>query len=80
MIRVRGGGPGPIPVAGPACFRPGQRARLICRRHQCRGRTGEPGAFTRTGYRDLLIAAHRRLPGGVIVVVRDNLPARLRGA
>jgi hypothetical protein len=78
VIRVRGGGTGRISVAGLACYRPGSRARLIYRLHQYRGRKGETGAFTWTEYRGLLTAAHRRLPGGNIVLVWDNLPVHLR--
>jgi hypothetical protein len=51
---------------------------VIYRLHQYRGRKGEARAFTWTEYRDLLTAAHRRLPGGVIVLVWDNLPVHLR--
>jgi hypothetical protein len=78
VIRVRGGGTGHISVAGLACYRPGHRCRLIYRLHQYRGRKGETRAFTWTEYRDLLIVAHRQLPGGVIVLVWDNLPVHLR--
>ena len=69
MIRVRGGGTGHVSVAGLACYRPGHRSRLIYRLHFYRGRKGETKAFTWTEYRDLLIAAQRQLPGGVIVLV-----------
>ena len=58
MIRVRGGGTGRVSVAGLACYRPGDRSRLIYRLHCYRGRKGETKAFTLTEYRDLLIAAH----------------------
>jgi hypothetical protein len=78
VVRVRGGGTGHISVAGLACCRPGERSRLIYRLHQYRGRKSESRAFTWTEYRDLLTAAHRRLPGGVIVLVWDNLPVHLR--
>ena len=78
MIRVRQGATGHISVAGLACYRPGERCRLICRLHQYRGRKGETKAFTWTDYRDLLVAAHRQLPGGNIVLVWDNLPVHLR--
>jgi hypothetical protein len=69
VIRVRGGGTGRVSVAGLACYRPGDRSRLIYRLHQYRGRKGETKAFTWTEYRDLLLAAHRQLPGGVVVLV-----------
>jgi DDE superfamily endonuclease len=78
VIRVRGSGTGHVSVAGLACYRPGHRSRLIYRLHLYRGRKGETKAFTWTGYRDLLIAAHRQLPGGVIVLVWDNLNVHLR--
>ena len=78
VIRVRQGGTGHISVAGLACYRPGERCRLIYRLHQYRGRKGETRAFTWAEYRDLLIAAHRQLPGGVIVLIWDNLPVHLR--
>ncbi len=78
MIRVRGGGTGHVSVAGLACDRPGYRSRLICRLHLYRGRKGETKAFTWSEYRDLLIAAHRQLPGGIIVLIWDNLNVHLR--
>jgi transposase len=65
-------------VAGLACYRPGHRSRLIYRLHLYRGRKGETKAFTWIEYRDLLIAAHRQLPGGVIVLIWDNLNVHLR--
>ena len=77
VIRVRGGGTGRVSVAGLACYRPGDRSRLIYRLHAYRGRKGEAKAFTWTEYRDLLLAAHRQLPGGNIVLVWDNLPVHL---
>src|SRR5256884_664841 len=78
VVRVRGSGPGHVSVAGLACYRPGDRSRLIYRLHCYRGRKGETKAFTWTEYRDLLIAAHRQLPGGVVVLVRDNLNVHRR--
>jgi hypothetical protein len=78
VIRVRGGGTGRVSVAGLACYRPGDRSRLIYRLHCYRGRKGETKAFTWTEYRDLLIAAHRQLPGGVVVLVWDNLNVHRR--
>jgi hypothetical protein len=78
VICVRGGGTGHVPVAGLACYRPGHRSRLSCRLHRYRGRKGETKAFTWTGYRDLLLAAHHQLPGGVIVLIWYNLNVHLR--
>jgi hypothetical protein len=77
VVRVRGGGTGRVSVAGLACYRPGDRSRLIYRLHRYRGRKGETKAFTWTEYRDLLIAAHRQLPGGNVVLVWDNLNVHL---
>ena len=65
-------------MAGLACYRPGDRSRLIYRLHLYRGRKGETKAFTWSEYRDLLIAAHRQLPGGVMVLIWDNLNVHLR--
>jgi len=78
VIRVRSSGTGHVSVAGLACYRPGDRSRLIYRLHCYRGRKGETKAFTWAEYRDLLIAAHRQLPGGVIVLVWDNLNVHRR--
>ncbi|HEV2251557.1 MAG TPA: transposase [Streptosporangiaceae bacterium] len=78
VIRVRGGGTGHVSVAGLACYRPGHRTRLIYRLHCYRGRKGETRAFTWAEYRNLLIAAHRQLPGGNVVLVWDNLSVHLR--
>jgi hypothetical protein len=78
VIRVRGGSSGHVSVAGLACYRPGDRSRLTCRLHNHRGRKGETKAFTWTEYRDLLLAAHRQLPGGAIVLVWDNLNVHRR--
>ena len=78
MIRVRGGGTEQVSVAGLACYRPGHRARLIYRLHCYRGRKDETKAFTWIEYRDLLIAAHRQLPGGNIVLIWDNLNVHKR--
>jgi len=78
VIRVRGGGTGHVSVAGLACYRPGCRSRLIYRLHSYRGRKDETKAFTWIEYRDLLIAAHRQLPGGNIVLIWDNLNVHKR--
>ena len=78
VIRVRQGGTGHVSVAGLACYRPGERSRPMYRVHRYRGRKGETKAFTWSEYRDLLIAAHRQLPGGVIVLIWDNLNVHLR--
>ena len=64
-----GGRAGLLPARPPS--------RLIYRLHCYRGRKGETKAFTWTEYRDLLIAAHRQLPGGNVVLVWDNLNVHL---
>jgi hypothetical protein len=56
----------------------GDRSGLIYRLHRYRGRKGQTKAFTWTEYRDLLIAAHRQLPGGNIVLIWDNLNVHLK--
>ena len=78
LIRVRVGGNGSVSVAGLACYRPGERSRLIYRLHQYRGRKGQTKGFTWQENRDLPTAAHHQLPGGVIVLVWDNLNVHLR--
>ena len=78
VIRVRGGGTGHVSVAGLACYRPGERSRLMYRVHLYRGPKGDTKAFTWREDRELQIAAHRELPGGVIVLVWDNLDVHLR--
>jgi hypothetical protein len=59
-------------VAGLPCYRPGDRSRLIYRLRLDRARMGETKAFTWTEYRDLLLATHRQLPGGNIVLIWDT--------
>jgi hypothetical protein len=65
-------------VAGLACYRPGDQSRLIYRLRLYRGRKGETKAFTWTEYRDLLLATHRQLPGGNIVLIWDNFNVHLK--
>nr|WP_234425706.1 transposase [Streptomyces kebangsaanensis] len=82
VIRVRGRSQRRISIAALACYRPGERSRLIYRpkRHADHKRGGRR-SFTWTDYRDLLTAAHRQL-GDPLVLVWDNLnvhqDARLR--
>ncbi|MET8566139.1 transposase [Streptomyces flaveolus] len=82
LIRVRGRSQRRFSIAALACYKPGERSRLIYRpkRHVDHKRGGRR-SFTWTDYRDLLIAAHQQL-GAPIVLVRDNLnvhkDARLR--
>jgi transposase len=73
---VRGGGDGRVSIAGVACYRPGHRPHLLYKLQVYRRRKGERKTFTWSGYRDLIIAAHRELAGPV-VWVWDNLNIRL---
>jgi len=47
-------------------LRPGDRPHLFCKLHVCRRRKGEAKAFTWSGYRGLIIAAHRELAAPVV--------------
>ncbi|HEY2267021.1 MAG TPA: transposase [Streptosporangiaceae bacterium] len=78
VIRVRAAGTGHVSIAGLACYRPGHRSRFLYRLHEYRSRRGETRAFSWREYRDLLVAAHHQLPGGMIVLVWDNLNVHLR--
>ncbi|WP_334029342.1 hypothetical protein [Nocardia terpenica] len=61
-----------VSIAALACYKPGQRSRLIYRpRHDNPNPVGRKG-FGWTDYCDLLIAAHTQL-AGPLVVVWDNL-------
>lgn len=71
VIRVRAGVRRRLSIAALACYRPGQRSRLIYRPRLDGG--GGRRSFAWTDYRDLLTAAHHQL-GGPIVLVWDNLP------
>ncbi|WP_405674763.1 IS630 family transposase [Streptomyces sp. NBC_01511] len=76
VVRVRGRGSGRVSMAGMACFRPGDRSRLIYSFRVHRGRKGEPKGFTWQDYRDLIVRAHNQLKGP-IVLVWDNLRTHL---
>ncbi|MFF4416669.1 transposase [Streptosporangium sp. NPDC001559] len=58
-----------------ACYKPGQRSRLIYR-PRLEARPDGRKSFAWSDYRDLLIAAHRQL-SGPIVLVWDNLNTHL---
>ncbi|ANW21369.1 hypothetical protein [Streptomyces clavuligerus] len=78
VITVRGRSRRRISIAALACCKAGERSRLIYRpmlhpNHEAAGRR----SFAWTGYRDLLIAAHRQ-PGGPIVLVWDHLKCATR--
>ncbi|WP_438828273.1 IS630 family transposase [Streptomyces mirabilis] len=73
VIRVRGRSQRRFSIAALACYKQGERSRLIYRpkRHVDHKRGGRR-SFAWTDYRDLLIAAHQQL-GAPIVLVWDNL-------
>jgi hypothetical protein len=73
LIRVRGRSQRRFSVPALACYKHGERSRLIYRpkRHLDHKRGGRR-SFTWTDYRDPLIAAHQQL-GAPIVLVWDNL-------
>jgi hypothetical protein len=81
-VGVRGRSQRRFSIAAVACYKEGERSRLIYRpkRHVDHKRGGRR-SFTWAEHRDLLIAAHRQL-GGPIVLVWDNVnvhrDARLR--
>ncbi|WP_413759278.1 transposase [Streptomyces sp. MMBL 11-3] len=76
VIRVRGRSRRRISVAALACYKPGERSRLIYRPRRDDGRCDGRKGFAWTDYRDLLIVAHTQL-GGPIVLVWDNLNVHL---
>ncbi|MFK4548215.1 hypothetical protein RKD29_007811 [Streptomyces tendae] len=73
IVRVRGRSQRRISIAALACYRTGERSRLIYRPivhadHKAGGRR----SLSWMDYRDLLVAAHQQL-GRPIVLVWDNL-------
>ena len=81
--RDQPGHPGPrrrhrARLGGRAGLLPARPPEPADRLHSYRGRKDETKAFTWTEYRDLLIAAHRQLPGGVVVLIWDNLNVHRR--
>ncbi|GAA2123240.1 hypothetical protein GCM10009759_74190 [Kitasatospora saccharophila] len=71
VVRVRGHGSGRVSMAGLACYKPGERSRLIYAIREYRGRKGEPKGFGRRDFRDLIVRARIQL-GGPVVLVWDN--------
>ncbi|MFI8347661.1 transposase [Streptomyces sp. NPDC085596] len=75
-MKVRGRGSGRVSMAGMACYKPGERSRLIYAIREYRGRKDEPKGFGWRDFRNLVIRA--RLPlGGPIVLVWDNVRLHL---
>jgi RNase P/RNase MRP subunit POP5 len=71
IVRVRGRSRRRLSIAALACYKPGQRSRLIWRPRRDTG-TQTRKSFTWRDYRDLLVRAHIQL-GAPIVVVWDTL-------
>ncbi|MGW0846771.1 IS630 family transposase [Streptomyces sp. NPDC002787] len=76
VIRVRGRTSRQLSVAALACYKTGERPRLIYRPRRHSHRRGDRRSFARTDYRDLLIAAHRQL-NAPIILIWDNLGTHL---
>lgn len=75
VVRVRGRSRRRLSVAALACYKPGERSRLIYR--PCPdARPDGRKSFSWKDYRDLIQTAHQQL-GGPIVLIRDNLNTRL---
>ncbi|MGW4277661.1 IS630 family transposase [Streptomyces seoulensis] len=76
IVRVRGRGSGRVSMAGMACYKPGQRSRLIYAVREYRGRKDEPKGFGWRDFRDLILRARIQL-GGPVVLVWDNVRLHL---
>lgn len=76
VVRVRGRGSGRVSMAGMACYKPGERSRLIYAIREYRGRKDEPKGFSWRDFRDLIVRARIQL-GGPIVLVWDNVRLHL---
>lgn len=76
VVRVRGRGSGRVSMAGMACYKPGERSRLIYRTREYRARKDEPKGFGWRDFRDLVVRARIQL-GGPIVLVWDNVRLHL---
>ncbi len=82
VARVRGRSQRRCSIAALACYKPGERTRLIFRpKNHPNHKRGGRRSFTWTDYHDLLAAAHQEL-GAALILVWDNvnvhLDARLR--
>lgn len=71
-VRFNGGSRGRITLAALACYKTGERSRLIYRPRVQGHLRGDHRGFTWQDYRDLIVRAHLQL-GGPIVVIWDNL-------
>ncbi|MFE3940358.1 transposase [Streptomyces sp. NPDC059118] len=79
VVRVRGRGSGRVSMAGMACYKPGERSRLIYAIREYRGRKDRPKGFGRRDFRDLIVRARIQL-GSPIVLVWDNVRLHLTTA
>ncbi|MFJ8554895.1 transposase [Streptomyces sp. NPDC093676] len=68
VVRVRGRGSGRVSMAGMACYRPGQRSRLIYSIREYRGRKDEPKGFMWRDFCDLVVRARIQLGGPIVLV------------
>ena len=76
VVRVRDRGSGQVSMVGMACYKPGERSRLIYAIREYRGRKDEPKGFGWREFRDLIVRARIQL-GGPIVLVWDNVRLHL---
>ncbi|MET9550059.1 transposase [Streptomyces sp. NPDC006627] len=72
VVRFNGASRGRVTRAALACCKPGERSRLIYRPRVQSHHLGAQRGVTCQNYRDLLVRAHLRL-GGPLVVIWDNL-------
>lgn len=71
-VRFNGGSRGRITMAALACYKTGERSRLIYRPRIQGHHKGDHRGFTWQDYRNLIVRAHLQL-NGPVVVVWDNL-------
>ncbi|MER7183934.1 transposase [Streptomyces hyaluromycini] len=76
VVRVRGRGSGRVSMVGMACYKAGERSRLIYAVREYRGRKDQPKGFGPGDFRALLVRARIQL-GGPIVLVWDNVRIHL---
>ncbi|WUH92331.1 transposase [Streptomyces sp. NBC_00433] len=76
VVKVRDRGSGRVSMAGMACYKPGERSRLISAIREYRGRRDEPKGCGWRDFRDLIVRARIQL-GGPIVLVWDNVRLHL---
>ena len=70
-----------VSVAGLACYRPGERSRLIYRTMTHRGRKGEPKGFREADFARLLDATHQQLQAPIVLIwdgLSGHKSARMR--